>query len=192
MTETMACPKCGQVHARCKAHNRAGGPCMQRCRKAQKVCKTHGGSTPVALAAADRRMATAETLEAMAAYGSPVESADPSEAVMGMLRSTLGHVRFLEALVGRQGALGDDGKPSPAAELYERERDRGLRLSLGAHGMGISERTIRLAEQDAQLFAAGVLWLLARLARDDDEGRALAGEMFAALSAGTVPQEVGA
>lgn len=50
------CEKCGQVHKRCSAHNRAGGPCGQQPLRFSQVCRSHGGSTKQSRKAAQERM----------------------------------------------------------------------------------------------------------------------------------------
>lgn len=50
------CEKCGQIHKRCSAHNRRGGPCGQQPLRFQQVCRSHGGSTKLSRKAAQERM----------------------------------------------------------------------------------------------------------------------------------------
>ena len=40
------CAKCGQVHKRCTAHNKRGGPCGQQALRGSAVCRSHGGKAP--------------------------------------------------------------------------------------------------------------------------------------------------
>lgn len=192
----MECAKCGQVHGVCSAHNRAGEPCQKRPRKGQRVCANHGGSTPAALAAADRRMAQDDAVRTLGFYGEPVEDADPAEAVMDVLRRTVGHVAWLAVQVADNGGLVRDHDKGvdvegPYLELYERERDRVGRVAKIAHDMGISERVVRMEEQRGELFAAGLMWLLTQLGLGADErARELTGRMLLSLSEGSVPAEV--
>jgi hypothetical protein len=51
-----ACEKCGQIHRRCSAHNRFGGPCMQVPLRFQQVCRSHGGNNKLSKKAAQERM----------------------------------------------------------------------------------------------------------------------------------------
>lgn len=192
--QSKECQKCGQAHGQCKAHNRAGEPCGKRPRKGQRVCANHGGSSPIALAAADRRMALDDAVRTLGFYGEPVEDVDPSEAVMEVLRRTAGHTAWLAVQIGENGGLVDrDGVsvPGPYLELYERERDRVGRLAKIAHDMGIAQRVVQLEEQRGQLIAAGLLWLLGQLGLESDQrARDLTGKMLLGLSAGTVPSSV--
>lgn len=53
----MACPRCGQPHARCKGHRRSdGGPCTQPPMPGQLVCYWHGGAKPAARANGEQRL----------------------------------------------------------------------------------------------------------------------------------------
>lgn len=56
------CPTCGQTHTKCRGHNKRGAPCGQGARAGQEVCRNHGGDSPQARAAAERRRIEAEAL----------------------------------------------------------------------------------------------------------------------------------
>lgn len=96
--DPMVCPKCGQAHERCTGHNRAGGPCGRHPMHEQRVCGLHGGKTPTALAAAERRGQERAAREAVATYGLPVD-VSPTEALLEEVRWTAGHVRWLRERV---------------------------------------------------------------------------------------------
>lgn len=55
----MHCEKCGTPHARCKAHTKTGTPCGNWPLEGQRVCRMHGGKTPIALAKAKQAILTA-------------------------------------------------------------------------------------------------------------------------------------
>lgn len=92
------CPKCGQPHAACAGHTRAGNACRNKPMHFQHVCRMHGGATPVAVKAAKAREQRAAALEAVATYGLPVDIS-PTEALLEEVRWTAGHVQWLRARV---------------------------------------------------------------------------------------------
>src|SRR5688572_12445417 len=53
----MPCERCGEPHARCSAHTRAGRPCLQPPMSGQRVCRMHGGKSPGAIERAAERQA---------------------------------------------------------------------------------------------------------------------------------------
>lgn len=94
------CDECGRPHVTktgapsCKSHRRAGGPCAQPRMREQQVCRLHGGKSPQALAAAERRAQERAGREAVVTYGLPVD-VSPTEALLEEVRWTAGHVRWL-------------------------------------------------------------------------------------------------
>lgn len=53
--EGLTCATCGQVHPKCTAHNRRGGPCGRNALPGMPVCDLHGGKSPQARLAVERR-----------------------------------------------------------------------------------------------------------------------------------------
>jgi hypothetical protein len=77
---------------------RAGKPCRQPAMDGQRVCRLHGGKSPRALAAAERRQQEAATLAAATTYGLAVDIS-PTDALLEEVRWTAGHVQWLRARV---------------------------------------------------------------------------------------------
>lgn len=136
MTDPMACPRCGQPHERCAAHNRAGGPCGLWPKRGQRVCGQHGGLSPGAEANARRRLAAAAAeadARAVLAHEGVTGVADPVEALARLASEA---DAFRGALARRVNALeqvrymDDRGSEQLRGEvaLYERAIDRTARL----------------------------------------------------------------
>jgi hypothetical protein len=95
-----SCDECGQPHVTktgapsCHSHKRSGGPCAQPRMTDQRVCRLHGGKSPRALVAAERRGQERVAREAVATYGLQVD-VSPTEALLEEVRWTAGHVRWL-------------------------------------------------------------------------------------------------
>ena len=102
--DPMDCPTCGEAHARdngrptCIGHNRAGHHCHNGPLPGQKVCGSHGGKTPRALAAAARRLQDEAARDAVVTYGLAVD-VSPTDALLEEVRWTAGHVQWLRARV---------------------------------------------------------------------------------------------
>lgn len=95
------CPKCDTPHARengkptCTSHNRAGRPCQNGPLPGQKVCRMHGGRSPQAQAAAERRQGEARARGALESFGAPAEGvADPGSVLVGLIEVSSGLVDF--------------------------------------------------------------------------------------------------
>lgn len=115
----MSCDRCGQIHNRCTAHNRAGDPCGNRPIEAGSVCYHHGAAAPQVIQAARRRAATMEAhakAERMLA-GAGVD-ADPIEHLVDSLYRAA-------ALVEVWGQMVAD--LDNAAEVDLRDRPGGMR-----------------------------------------------------------------
>lgn len=190
--------------AQCTAKSRRSG---ERCRKPPMkggtVCAMHGGKTPVALAAAQRRLEERKAVLAVEAFGLPRE-VDPHTALLEELHRTAGAVQWLGAVVAdlkqrevawgqtRRKTGGEDhgttyeAKPNAFYELWLRERKQLLEVSKTCIGVGIEERRVRIAEESGRQLASVVRAVLDRLQLSDEQ-RALAlvvvPEEFRALGA---------
>lgn len=169
----------------CKGHNRRTGAC---CRNdpalAQEVCRYHGANTPQAQRAANARLQLAaqeRTMrEAVTTLGLPVD-VDPAQALLDEVHWTAGHVAWLRAKVQdlhdddlawgmtKSKTGGDDrgdtyeAKPSIWYGLYERERDRLIKVCEATIRAGVAERQVRLAEQQGAMVAGAIRQILDRL-----------------------------
>lgn len=93
--DPMPCDKCGEPHARCSAHTRAGKPCRQPAMDGQRVCRLHGGKSPRALAAAERRIGEAQARRALESFGAPAEGVgDPGAVLVGLIEVSVGLMGF--------------------------------------------------------------------------------------------------
>ncbi len=98
------CAKCGRPRARdtgkptCAGHNRAGEPCKNGPLPGQRVCRMHGGRSPQAKAAGERRVQEQAAAAAVATLGIPVD-VSPTDALLEEVRWTAGHVQWLRRRV---------------------------------------------------------------------------------------------
>lgn len=171
--EPMDCAKCHRPHGRCTGHNRAGGPCGKHPKKGQRVCGNHGGDSPQALAAAERRIAEAEAVEVVNSMSLRIDIA-PHDALLDELGRSHGVVTFLDSMVSsiktedlvygqvRQKTGGEDhgttyeARPNVWYDMWFRERGHYLAVATACTRAGIDERRQRLAEEDGMKIA-GVL-----------------------------------
>lgn len=168
--DPMTCPKCGQPHDRCAGHNRRGLPCGQWPLADQRVCGLHGGRSPRALAAAERRGREREARQAVALFAAR-RDIDPSEALLELVRWTAGEVDYWRE---RVRLLGDDeltwgvtrvkdggddrgtteeAKPHIAYVMYAEAAKRLESHAVAALRAGVEERRVRVAEGQGQAFA---------------------------------------
>lgn len=173
----------------CKGHNRRTGKCCQADpAPGQAVCHWHGAGTPQAKRAAEIRIDITrrerEMTAAVATLGLARE-VDPTQALLEEVHWTAGHVAWLRQRVqeldeddltwGETASVhkgsgefpGTDttseAKPSIWYLLYERERDRLVKVCEAALKAGVAERQVRLAEQQGMLVAGGIRRILDRM-----------------------------
>lgn len=191
----------GRSHDRCGARKRNnGGTCGQAAgwgtdHPGIGLCKLHGGATQAHRTAAR----TEQARRAVLTYGLPRE-VDPAAALLEEVHRTAGHVAWLAQKIRGldEDALtwgvaeeseknasmfpGTDRKlkarPSVWLELYQRERRHLVAVSKAALDAGISERLVRLAEQQGatladviQRSADRLLGELAALLGEEDTAR---------------------
>ncbi len=150
---------------RCQAWSRTSGQrCAQRAMIGQKVCGWHGGRSPQAKAAAQRRLARAEAEALLADV-----NADPITNPIEELSRLAGEVKGMkEVLAARLNRLDADPETSPlrytaALDAYERVLDRSARLLDVLARSGVEERYVRISEQQGQIFAGAQRAILARM-----------------------------
>lgn len=117
-------------------------------------CKYHGGNSPSGKLAAARE----EVRRGTAFYGEPVD-VTPSEALLGEVRRTAGHVAFLEARVreavleeeeatnGAKEASSVHARVQALRELYAHERKHLTAVCQVTLHAGVEERQVRVAEK---------------------------------------------
>lgn len=162
------CARCGQPHPRCKGHRKDGNPCTMWPRKGSAVCKRHGGNAPQVKAAAERRQAEEKAQKAVATYGLPID-VPADQALLDELHRTVGHVTWLNALIGGMGEdgltqWGESGRQvSVWLDMYQRERAHLAKVAKDVLGSAIAERQVRVAEQQGAILAGAVRQILDRL-----------------------------
>lgn len=177
MTEPMDCKRCGKPHGKCVGHNRAGNPCGNGPLAGQRVCGIHGGKSPQALEAADRRLVEREAVRALEAFGVPIVI-DYQSALLEELHRTAGAVAWLGAIVAdldqddiswgktRTKDAGDDrGTTFEAGKnvwvgLWQVERKHLVEVARECGKAKIDERRIELAEGQGRLLAGVIQRIL--------------------------------
>lgn len=108
-------------------------------------CKYHGGST----AAHKANAAKVEARREMVTMGAALD-VTPAQALMGVLKSTAGHVAWLHQEIANLDSL--DGPDAVSlTRLYADERDRLARVSKACLDSGIGKAEVEIAEAQAQL-----------------------------------------
>jgi hypothetical protein len=124
-------------------------------------CRFHGGASPRAKAAAQRRLEHAKAQKAVDTYGLPLDIA-PEDALLAEVHRTAGHVAWLGQLVSeleqrglKQYATGEGGalweRPSVWVELYQKERSHLVAVCKAAVSAGVEQRRVDLAERQGEL-----------------------------------------
>lgn len=209
--------------AHCGAtRHQAGGPCchpkgFRTGHAGSGNCFLHGGSTQNGRKAAEREMQMA----ALRKLGVPVET-DPQQALLSQVWEAAGNVAFLrgrvqeletppltlaEAGVSDQALprlygpdhLGDN-RPHVLWSMYNEERERLAKICKLAIDAGIAERSIAIAEQQADAMVAVVARVLDSMALSPDQRAAAQGVAvvalrefadFEVLATGRVPARAG-
>lgn len=163
------CPKCGQDHYRCKAHNKQGNPCRRKPARGAAVCPAHGGGAPQVRRAAKQRHAEDVARKALKSarhviYGE-ARDISPIDALMEEVHWTAGHVAWLRQrvqdteeadLVKGVTKIIDTHEgyehhtetvPNVWLNLYDRERKHLVWVSKEAIRAGLDERMVKQAER---------------------------------------------
>lgn len=169
---------------KCSGKRSNGQPCSKWPMAGQRVCNTHGGSSPQAKAAAERRVQSAQALAAVTTFGLPRE-VDPRDALLEEVYRTAGAVDWLTQKVREVQA--DDviwGKAEEVdkqatefsgtdtthkatvnlwVDLLNRERKHLVDVCKAAIGAGLEERRVRLAESQGAMLAGVIKAILGDL-----------------------------
>ncbi|GLU58590.1 hypothetical protein [Paenarthrobacter ureafaciens] len=172
----------------CGAKNKKSEPCGLSPAAGATRCGRHGGNSPQAKRAAERRVAEEkakkELERGVRTLGLPFDI-DPGKALLDEIHWTAGHVAWLrekvqelqdEELVwgktqtdtgiGPQGPVDtttEKAGPSVWYELYLKERDHLAKVCALALRAGIEERKVKLAESQGALVAEAIRRILAAL-----------------------------
>ena len=174
---TPPCPRCGQTHTACKAHTTAGNPCKAPPVRDMAVCRVHGGSSPRALQARNRRDQENAAREDAARFAARTDI-HPADALLELVHYQAGIVDYwrgrvedveaedLEWGVTREKTGGDDaGTTSEAAphiayRLLTEAQDKLAAYAAAALKAGVDERRVRLAENQGALVAQAIRGIL--------------------------------
>lgn len=169
----VTCERCGQAHTKCTAHTRAGNPCRQNPVTGMTVCRMHGGSSPQARKAANRRMARAAVERSLAdveviPVGDPLEAlADlAAEAVAwkGHLADVVAELRDQYRFTDQKGSENLDARVA----LFERAMDRCHKFLSDWVRLGFEERKAQLDDARALLVRTVLIGVLTELGHEID------------------------
>lgn len=138
---TTPCKKCGQPHPKCGAHTRAGKPCGGQPMGEHGKCRMHGGASPNALKAEDRRRkerAIADTVERL-----------------GLRREGLTPAQLLQETIERVGAdleyVASQAATSPEwAKAYGELQDRAAKVAKAGVDADLDGKRLALDAAKAQ------------------------------------------
>ncbi|WP_286690023.1 MULTISPECIES: HGGxSTG domain-containing protein [unclassified Aeromicrobium] len=161
--------------SRCEAKTRSGSQCGSWAMRGQRRCRMHGGSSPQARKAGERRLATraavAELNAVLAHEGlKPIE--DPYNE-MALLASEARafqaacaqRVNALNAIRYEASGAGTEQTRAEVA-LYERSMDRAGKFLDVLMRSGFEERRVRVTEEQARQMALIIQEILGRLGLD--------------------------
>lgn len=148
----------------CHAKTRSGRRCASAPMAGQRVCRMHGGASPNAKAAAERRLAAERAANAIEKFGGR-RDIDPAAALLEEVHRTAGHVSWLESQIAEgqvdiaQSTL-RGVEPSVWMQLYNTERNRLIAVTKAALDAGIAERQVQLAEAQGLMLASVIRAIL--------------------------------
>lgn len=100
MTNPMQPSEDRRSHATCGAKTRDGDPCRNAPLPGQLRCRMHGGASPQARAAAERRLAEAEAVRAVSEWGGRTD-VTPPQALLELVQAKAQEVAFWDWRVGQ-------------------------------------------------------------------------------------------
>jgi hypothetical protein len=188
------------IEGRCAAHvnrserNPDGGFCEKWPLAGQRRCGTHGGASPQAKAAADRRRQEASVAALAVTYGLPVEI-DPVDALLGELWRTQGAVLWLQAQIAdlapeeigwgqtevktvNSVEFGGTDTTEAAAinvlvQLYQRERQHLAKVSRDCVSVGIELKLAQRMDAIASDVMSKLAVILRALGHDPEDRQVL-------------------
>jgi len=157
----------------CTAHSsRTGMPCRAVAMQGQLVCVKHGGSSPQARAAAERRIAEHAAVEAatraVRKLGLP-QDVDPAQALLNELHQTAGIVAWLRGEIDQAAGAADDIAAivdTAAWRTWHEQRTHLARVAAECVKVGIAERQVALEEARVEAVVGVLRGVLARLGVD--------------------------
>lgn len=164
MPDRPPCARCGQVHTRCTSHNRADQPCGRHPAVGQQVCRNHGGGSPQAIAAAERRQLIAAAERQVQDLWVGLDQATPVTDPVNSLQRLAGALEQLVDETGRRVSTMDHlagGTQLTALRaevtLFERALARLADVLDKMARLGIAEKHVELEKERAQLVTAAFL-----------------------------------
>ena len=170
----------------CGAKNRQGAPCGRWAMRGQTRCDMHGGKNPNNLAAAQRRMATAELEELISTQAPPIP-VEPHTAILAMIHACAGRVAFWQRIVddldageltwgttkvktgGHDTGRTEEARHHIAYTSLREESDRLVKYADIALRAGVEAERVRIAREDGQQIARVLVGFLERVGLDRDE-----------------------
>lgn len=142
--------RCGAKTRSTEEHRGPGTPCrhwagFRTSHPGTGRCYLHGGATP----AHKTRAITVEAKQRMVKLGTPIEDVTAPSALMGLLRSSAGHVSWLQSEVAGLESLGSH-EAEVLVRLYSEERDRLARISEAAVRAGVAEAVVKMERTKAE------------------------------------------
>jgi hypothetical protein len=193
------------VERMCKGHKRDGSSCGNKAMKGQLVCRMHGGASPQAKAAAERRLALQAIDADIESWGLGGTDVDPGETLLRLLAQARARAQVYaaevsrvvtehglqEALVGEtlivdpnNGRLHKVGEYIRGlAALENQERDRAAKYSDLAIRAGLAERQVRLAEKQGALIEQVLMLVFEDIGLSAEQRRAAPDAIRRALTA---------
>lgn len=162
MTDPMHQGSTPPPHALCGARTRDGDTCKNPPMHGQARCRMHGGATPSARAAAERRLEVAEAARHVEAWGGRTDVTPPG-ALLELVQTKAAEVAYWN----RQLAALDDPDQiaaSPAVGLLHKAQNQLGNYSAAALKAGVDEAL-------AQMTTMQAAWLVPLLGRVVDASR---------------------
>ena len=177
----------------CGAKKKNTDPCGSSPVPGGTRCGRHGGNSPKAKAAAERRQAEAELAQRVGTLGirEKYPDIDPGQALLSEIQISHAHVQWLRAKVAEiepnelvwgvtktEAGIGPQGPVDTTTreagfntwyELYTKEREHFAKLTTMALKAGIEARKIALAEQQGALVARALQQIFEKLGLNADQ-----------------------
>lgn len=183
--EPMQCERCGLPHTGqkkttapgCRGHRRDGAPCGNDAMRGQRVCRMHGGSTPGAREAGERRQAEAKANEEIRALWPGLATVEPVRDPFDLLARTAAALEHMAEATGTrvnelQGRVATGESLSQLrgeVVLLDKLLDKLLRAGDRMASLGIASRAVEVQQGQADLMLA---WLRTAL----EAGQAAGGD----------------
>ena len=168
-----------QPHALCGAKTRDGDPCRNAPLPGQLRCRMHGGASPQARAAAERRLAEAEAVRAVSEWGGRTD-VTPPQALLELVQTKAQEVAFWDWRVselsdteragllltkteqgyGPQGPVNVETRqagPHVFITMLHKAQDQLAQYSAAAIRAGIDEQLVKIATIQAAWLVPTIL-----------------------------------